>query len=428
MKRMESLLRLVFAFFLTSIALMGSAEIRVMALYEVGQGNVVLTSVSSSGLTGGSPTISNQYVYSPYGMRKKLNHRQTLPSPPRGRGAGGGGHYQNLFNQTRKPLNITYNQFGYTGQIAAPSTSLMMLGGFRNYAPGIGRFIQPDTYNSFSKQHINNSMAYVTGNPVLLTDPDGHHTISNTTSFLGFGWSVLVSGLQGWASTLAETPALLGVVSASNVATSIFMSFMTSELLMRKMTRSDWIQGGITAGVTALIPAFPFLKSTRKLYNMEKSIVRDSLSSEEAWGKVTVSSLSEEASEPDSLHTCPYEGGNSEEDDTYFSYVAPFPGRPLDGVISSDDTMTSATEDDYIVSISSINDDIVESITEDGDISSINKYEEENTKSTGDELFKAWRTKKIAGYRRKVFFVSLPVQPISYLLTAIRTQEEPATQ
>lgn len=142
------------------------ASIRVVTLYEVGEGNVVLAVHTIK--------ITNQYIYSPYGTQKNLSHSAMLPSSPCGRGAGGEGVYQSLFNQTRKPLNIIHNQFGYTGQSADPSTSLMILGGFRNYAPGIGRFIQPDTYNSFSKQSITNPNAYVDGNSLSLSDPSGH--------------------------------------------------------------------------------------------------------------------------------------------------------------------------------------------------------------------------------------------------------------
>lgn len=140
------------------------SRIQVTELYEVSQGNVALTSLLPSPLAGEESgvrgEVTNQYIYSPYGMQKNLNH----PCSRR----------PFLFNQTRKPLNLTCNQFGYTGQATDPSTNLMMLGGFRNYAPGIDRFIQPDTYNSFSKHAINNLSAYVKDNPVTLTDPSGH--------------------------------------------------------------------------------------------------------------------------------------------------------------------------------------------------------------------------------------------------------------
>lgn len=158
-------------FFIGSILLGSSvfASVHVTDLYEVGQGDVVLTTQQTS--------TTNQYIYSPYGMQKNLNDLIS-PRPPAGEGSGEGV----LLNETRKPLNLTHNQFGYTGQAQDPSTNLMMLGGFRNYAPGIGRFIQPDTYNSFSKTNITNVFAYGSGNPLFFTDPSGHDQVSEDLS------------------------------------------------------------------------------------------------------------------------------------------------------------------------------------------------------------------------------------------------------
>lgn len=160
------------------------SAVQVTDLYEVAQGSVVLTTSSA---------ISNQYVYSPYGTEKNLDQPKILHSAA----------YSNLSNQTRKPLNITRNQFGYTGQTQDQSTGLMMLGKFRNYAPGIGRFIQPDTYNSFSKHHINNPTAYVNGDPMLFADPTGHMIFgtlfgmgeANTTDIVGT-WIDAVNAFQ----------------------------------------------------------------------------------------------------------------------------------------------------------------------------------------------------------------------------------------
>lgn len=107
-------------------------------------------------LTTTGDHINNQYIYSAYGQSKNLYHPN------------------HLNDQTHQTLNIAKNQFGYTGQMLDSSTALMMLGGFRNYAPAMGRFLQPDTYNSFSKKHITNAFAYVIGNPMRYNDPSGH--------------------------------------------------------------------------------------------------------------------------------------------------------------------------------------------------------------------------------------------------------------
>lgn len=160
-------------------------SIKLTTIYEVGQGNVALTVHES--------TISHQYLYSPYGSQKDLAH----PTKP-----GSTQSYPALLNNTRKPLNIDHNQFGYTGQSADPSTGLMMLGGFRNYAPGIGRFIQPDTYNSFSKQGINNPDAYVDGNPIALLDTSGHNAAAWIASFS----SAFVMSTIGGIYMMARNP------------------------------------------------------------------------------------------------------------------------------------------------------------------------------------------------------------------------------
>lgn len=210
-KILPALLCLAFSS-LTAISY-ADTNIQVTELYEVGQGNVALTtslpSPPARERLGVRSKITNQYIYSPYGMQNNLDH--PILNPPLLQAEDGSGEqaYQNLFNQTRKPLNITHNQFGYTGQTADPSTNLMMLGGFRNYAPGIGRFIQPDTYNSFTKTEINNAFMYGNGNPVLNSDPSGHWTEADTVSNMfdlfsaGLGAGVYEAGIRGlekWAA------------------------------------------------------------------------------------------------------------------------------------------------------------------------------------------------------------------------------------
>lgn len=119
----------------------------ITAIYQVTEGNVALTT------QGAVLLINHQYIYAPYGVQHDLD--QTLV-------------------RAHQPLNIKHNHYGYTGQSIDPTTGLIMLGSFRNYAPNIGRFIQPDTYNSFSRQKINNAFAYVKSDPFLYTDPSGH--------------------------------------------------------------------------------------------------------------------------------------------------------------------------------------------------------------------------------------------------------------
>lgn len=173
----DSLLTLLTAILACS-SVAARAQVTVTDLYEVGQGNMAMTSQGQ--------VINNQYVYTPYGQSRNLNRSQHVSA------ASNNGGYQGLFNEIRKPLSIQSNQFKYTGQAQDPSTSLMMLGGFRNYAPGIGQFIQPDTYNSFSNVSINNRYAYVDNNPLAYVDITGHNA-----------WLGIFSGLlAGFAGTL----------------------------------------------------------------------------------------------------------------------------------------------------------------------------------------------------------------------------------
>lgn len=150
------------------------AQVVITDLYSVQQGNIALTSHASK--------IKNQYIYSPYGQSHNINKPQTISANTNNNS------YSTLFDQTRDPLNIQHNQFGYTGQAQDPSTNLKMLGGFRNYAPGIGQFIQPDTYNSFSKHSISNRYMYTNANPLSQSDPSGHFPyidFLDTLSFVG---------------------------------------------------------------------------------------------------------------------------------------------------------------------------------------------------------------------------------------------------
>lgn len=143
----------------------------------------------------------------PYGNQKNLNH-SISPSLF----TKGGPRERALLNQTRKSLNIQHNQYGYTGQSQDSSTGLMMLGGFRNYAPGIGQFIQPDTYNSFSKTAINNDYAYVTNNPLSNVDLTGHSAIpTNILSSLSVIGSITAAFVAG---PIFAPDAAFGIVSA----------------------------------------------------------------------------------------------------------------------------------------------------------------------------------------------------------------------
>ena len=139
------------------------SSVNVTSLYEVAQGNVAITIQNKAN----NLTIDNQYLYTPYGQQKDLSAKQYKKFPKLG-----ATRYANLISLRRKILDLGKTRFGYTGQAKDPSSGLMMLGNFRNYAPSVGRFIQPDTYNSFIG--VNSPYAYVKANPVGAVDPNGH--------------------------------------------------------------------------------------------------------------------------------------------------------------------------------------------------------------------------------------------------------------
>lgn len=213
---------------LVAAPLLSYATTHVTDLYEVLQGNVVITTQQTTTVTH----VNNQYTYSPYGQSHNLNHPASVTSSKLGQS-----NYQNLVDQTRQPLSITHNQFGYTGQAQDPSTNLMMLGGFRNYAPGVGQFIQPDTYNTFTKTSINNIYAYGLGNPICNTDPSGHFALPwwhwDIFSYAmngigGIGGGLLAGKFMGAAaSTLGKVG--FGVWGALALASSAFGIIATTD-------------------------------------------------------------------------------------------------------------------------------------------------------------------------------------------------------
>ncbi|HWS90118.1 MAG TPA: Ig-like domain-containing protein [Pyrinomonadaceae bacterium] len=67
------------------------------------------------------------------------------------------------------------NAFGYTGQRLDAETGLMPLGnGERYYSPGLGRFVQQDSFPGLTEMPASlNRFSYAHNNPVLHTDPSG---------------------------------------------------------------------------------------------------------------------------------------------------------------------------------------------------------------------------------------------------------------
>jgi RHS repeat-associated protein len=73
------------------------------------------------------------------------------------------------------------NQFAYTGQRLDGETGLMPLGnGERYYSPGLGRFIQQDSWTGLATMAQSmNRYTYVHNNPLRFTDPTGHSVLDD---------------------------------------------------------------------------------------------------------------------------------------------------------------------------------------------------------------------------------------------------------
>jgi len=79
----------------------------------------------------------------------------------------------------------SYNSIGYTGQRFDTETGLMPLGnGERYYAPGLGRFIQQDSFTGMAMMAQSmNLYSYAHNNPMRFTDHNGHEPDDVQQSF-----------------------------------------------------------------------------------------------------------------------------------------------------------------------------------------------------------------------------------------------------
>ncbi|HJP19131.1 MAG TPA: RHS repeat-associated core domain-containing protein [Nitrospinota bacterium] len=161
-------------------------------LYGAAQGSIVATSRDINHIH----QITHQYNYTPYGIQsdvfEPINAKQQ-------------DHYQ--IENNRKVLDIVNNSFSYTGQQRDSSTRYMMLGDIRNYDPNLGRFIQHDSMNPFSKHHTYDPYAYARANSMIFVDTSGH--FPEWASYL-LGGIGLVASIAATVATVGATAGLIG--------------------------------------------------------------------------------------------------------------------------------------------------------------------------------------------------------------------------
>lgn len=308
-------------------------------LYEIAQDNVAMTSREASSTI----SINNQYVYTPYGQQHNLDQQAGLKDVAIGQIT-----YRNLFDQTRAPLNISENQFGYTGQEVDSSTGLMALGRFRNYAPGVGRFIQPDTYNTFTKTSINNIYAYGVDNPLRNIDISGHDAspwntfMDGGSFFMSLGTSVAslkksVGAIAGFgvawgvvsmaASALPLIAQDLGVhskaLSAATSITEALSAFGSIPIAaysdMTRIAKIATIGAGISGGVTNIFGTISAFDPNALNYHGRNTVIHTISSASRLLGTAAMflGMISLKSAEPVNLDQTPEEGGAENQTTVY---------------------------------------------------------------------------------------------------------------
>lgn len=146
----------------------------------------------------GQGTVSDHYVYTPFGQSTDIAAQAKQASP----------------------ASFNTNTFEYIGQSLNHNTGVMMMGGYRAYNPNVGVFLKRDSYSPFVSNRTFNGFDYAAGNPVLMVDPSGH------ASFLEDAFedlAIVATGVieevaTGGAATptlVAEDAAILGGEAAA---------------------------------------------------------------------------------------------------------------------------------------------------------------------------------------------------------------------
>ncbi|MFZ9036043.1 MAG: RHS repeat-associated core domain-containing protein [Francisellaceae bacterium] len=200
--------------------------------YDDGMGNTVLINDGAA--------ITHLYQYSAYGMQSDLMNSASVNDP----------------DDRRQGLDIADNQNGYRAQRQDPGTMLGMMGnGYRAYDPAVGQFMKADSLTSFSGKQTNNSMGYVSGNPVFYSDPSGHFKMPSWANYAlnSVGIAGGVGMLAAAQSPFAAISAGLGIASGIlGIGAELASSNSHLHHLQKQLTIGSTVAGGLSLGMAML--------------------------------------------------------------------------------------------------------------------------------------------------------------------------------
>ena len=205
-------------------------------LYGVRQGSVAAT--GPMGVKDAAGSIDHVYQYTPYGMQTTMMPRTASSAKPKPNTQTAPGE--------ASAIDISRNNFGYTGQQLSTSTGCMIMGEFRCYDPALHRFRQHDSMSAFSGHHTFNHFAYGSANPIKYDDPSGHF------SWSGLGKTIvgeLAAGAAAYGALMTTWNPVAVDAAYSAVQTKVSMDFNHQHGFNVKHFGANAAANAITAGV-----------------------------------------------------------------------------------------------------------------------------------------------------------------------------------
>ncbi|WP_095147189.1 MULTISPECIES: RHS repeat-associated core domain-containing protein [unclassified Pseudomonas] len=132
----------------------------------------------------------------------------------------------------RPAENGLLSLLGFNGERPDPLTGHYHLGnGYRQFNPVLMRFNSPDSWSPFGKGGVN-AYAYCVGDPVNLTDPNGHFTILPTLRSLRRPTTIAVVPPSPLITPLANTNRAAPLTTVANVPTRQMPEWTRIELVV----------------------------------------------------------------------------------------------------------------------------------------------------------------------------------------------------